>query len=131
MVRRTPRSTRTDTLFPYTTLFRSILSQTLIFGRLRNVDPAWCHEVSHRMAVQQQVVGDDPSMTVPPDGLRAHQGQAAVTAEFHQPAERPPNLFAEHEISVVGAPEHPPDVVQGLFAAVMARPESRTSRRGA
>src|SRR3546814_14239399 len=90
MVRRTPRSTRTDTLFPYTTLFRSILSQTLIFGRLRNVDPAWCHEVSHRMAVQQQVVGDDPSMTAPPDGLRAHQGQAAVTAEFHQPAERLP-----------------------------------------
>src|SRR3546814_6033991 len=26
MIRRTPRSTRTDTLFPYTTLFRSILA---------------------------------------------------------------------------------------------------------
>src|SRR3546814_17491677 len=26
MIRRPPRSTRTDTLFPYTTLFRSILS---------------------------------------------------------------------------------------------------------
>src|SRR3546814_5092548 len=26
MLRRTPRSTRTDTLFPYTTLFRSALS---------------------------------------------------------------------------------------------------------
>src|SRR3546814_20498696 len=25
MIRRTPRSTRTDTLFPYTTLFRSII----------------------------------------------------------------------------------------------------------
>src|SRR3546814_13267417 len=25
MIRRTPRSTRTDTLFPYTTLFRSVL----------------------------------------------------------------------------------------------------------
>src|SRR3546814_7960519 len=27
MIRRPPRSTRTDTLFPYTTLFRSIVSQ--------------------------------------------------------------------------------------------------------
>src|SRR3546814_15928768 len=29
MIRRPPRSTRTDTLFPYTTLFRSILLETL------------------------------------------------------------------------------------------------------
>src|SRR3546814_9311986 len=27
MIRRPPRSTRTDTLFPYTTLFRSVLGQ--------------------------------------------------------------------------------------------------------
>src|SRR3546814_7742641 len=30
MIRRPPRSTRTDTLFPYTTLFRSLLPQALI-----------------------------------------------------------------------------------------------------
>src|SRR3546814_5011421 len=29
MIRRPPRSTRTDTLFPYTTLFRSILVQQM------------------------------------------------------------------------------------------------------
>src|SRR3546814_11892806 len=29
MIRRPPRSTRTDTLFPYTTLFRSLLDQTV------------------------------------------------------------------------------------------------------
>src|SRR3546814_21121861 len=32
MIRRPPRSTRTDTLFPYTTLFRSSLLATLIGG---------------------------------------------------------------------------------------------------
>src|SRR3546814_15266502 len=32
MIRRPPRSTRTDTLFPYTTLFRSLLSMTLNVG---------------------------------------------------------------------------------------------------
>src|SRR3546814_1661333 len=30
MIRRPPRSTRTDTLFPYTTLFRSLLGERLI-----------------------------------------------------------------------------------------------------
>src|SRR3546814_5412272 len=29
MIRRPPRSTRTDTLFPYTTLFRSVAAQAL------------------------------------------------------------------------------------------------------
>src|SRR3546814_17823919 len=30
MIRRPPRSTRTDTLFPYTTLFRSVLATILV-----------------------------------------------------------------------------------------------------
>src|SRR3546814_4371297 len=37
MIRRPPRSTRTDTLFPYTTLFRSVAiacTNDKIFGRL-------------------------------------------------------------------------------------------------
>src|SRR3546814_20142227 len=38
MIRRPPRSTRTDTLFPYTTLFRSILDSVEATGRLVIVD---------------------------------------------------------------------------------------------
>src|SRR3546814_3827262 len=38
MIRRPPRSTRTDTLFPYTTLFRSG-SQYPIIGRTASPDP--------------------------------------------------------------------------------------------
>src|SRR3546814_8303644 len=33
MLRRPPRSTRTDTLFPYTTLFRSSIGQTAIIAQ--------------------------------------------------------------------------------------------------
>src|SRR3546814_6568295 len=32
MIRRSPRSTRTDILFPYTTLFRSLVDQVVAFG---------------------------------------------------------------------------------------------------
>src|SRR3546814_10847822 len=40
MIRRPPRSTRTDTLFPYTTLFRSDRSRTTPIGRSRSQDAA-------------------------------------------------------------------------------------------
>src|SRR3546814_10587111 len=36
MIRRPPRSTRTDTLFPYTTLFRSWLCRSVIHTPARN-----------------------------------------------------------------------------------------------
>src|SRR3546814_18680931 len=39
MIRRPPRSTRTDTLFPYTTLFRSVREGALIFGRHHDTQP--------------------------------------------------------------------------------------------
>src|SRR3546814_20576316 len=39
MIRPPPRSTRTDTLFPYTTLFRSPRSGTTLMHALMSVDP--------------------------------------------------------------------------------------------
>src|SRR3546814_14625248 len=41
MIRRPPRSTRTDTLFPYTTLFRSILRPIQAAIRARGDEAAW------------------------------------------------------------------------------------------
>src|SRR3546814_897966 len=38
MIRRTPSSTRTDTLFPYTTLFRSQLTPFVTTRRSRNIN---------------------------------------------------------------------------------------------
>src|SRR3546814_1910741 len=38
MIRRPPISTRTDTLFPYTTLFRSYLDQVFVHGEI-HADP--------------------------------------------------------------------------------------------
>src|SRR3546814_17469124 len=40
MIRRPPRSTRTDTLFPYTTLFRSDGRDTRLFGETLRREPA-------------------------------------------------------------------------------------------
>src|SRR3546814_18312947 len=46
MVRRPPRSTRTDTLFPYTTLFRSLSGNRP--AKRRNFRPTFAHKwISH------------------------------------------------------------------------------------
>src|SRR3546814_8966709 len=52
MIRRPPRSTRTDTLFPYTTLFRSALELKIV-GRVRedHVDRGLRHGLHQRDAV--------------------------------------------------------------------------------
>src|SRR3546814_11752165 len=38
MIRRPPRSTRTDTLFPYTTLFRSVPEAEIVFNEIKKND---------------------------------------------------------------------------------------------
>src|SRR3546814_4564265 len=61
MIRRPPRSTRTDTLFPYTTLFRSRFADDIIFLRhlrderiaLRITDQGGCD--AHRPAGVQHM----------------------------------------------------------------------------
>src|SRR3546814_4244302 len=55
MIRRPPRSTRTDTLFPYTTLFRSIGARGVKDRAAHPVDPA------HRLAVEPAGIGRDAS----------------------------------------------------------------------
>src|SRR3546814_11314793 len=57
MIRRTPRSTRTDTLFPYTTLFRSL--------------PAG-------FEIGRAIVDDDDVISVPGKSLGMQRRQAVV-----------------------------------------------------
>src|SRR3546814_1138802 len=54
MIRRPPRSTRTDTLFPYTTLFRSVGEIQLVEGRrleCRAIADGAAQPVGQRIAV--------------------------------------------------------------------------------
>src|SRR3546814_3567678 len=66
MIRRPPRSTRTDTLFPYTTLFRSQLHRQLV-GQLLGAHGA---AVTHLVGVDHQSLGDGGAEAVGLD----HQG---------------------------------------------------------
>src|SRR3546814_10761685 len=59
MIRRPPRSTRTDTLFPYTTLFRS-------HGRVRGEEAAAAHCLD-RFGVRQPGLGDQLADALQPE----------------------------------------------------------------
>src|SRR3546814_15220262 len=73
MIRRPPRSTRTDTLFPYTTLFRSLLVAKGAGGRgrARRADPRpACGRTARKL-----YPGLAAPQGVPPDQKRqAHRG---------------------------------------------------------
>src|SRR3546814_15246006 len=60
MIRRTPRSTRTDTLFPYTTLFRSSQNGAEIAGIAKGLrdDPDVCAGAVNLLQRRQPVTVD-------------------------------------------------------------------------
>src|SRR3546814_3856352 len=59
MIRRPPRSTRTDTRFPYTTLFRSIPRDDAGGDRAREADQGWlaCPETGADSGGERRVAG--------------------------------------------------------------------------
>src|SRR3546814_14863243 len=68
MIRRPPRSTRTDTLFPYTTLFRSLDDHRVGAGGKEGAG-----EDSHRLAGADAAVGRSACGAFAGDGPRTGQ----------------------------------------------------------
>src|SRR3546814_16881928 len=79
MIRRPPRSTRTDTLFPYTTLFRSAAGKERVNAHL----------------LRLQIPDGRGGTLVHRWNLRAGPDVAAVVAELHHAVERPPRRMGE------------------------------------
>src|SRR3546814_4250320 len=74
MIRRPPRSTRTDTLFPYTTLFRS--GRPALAGDLDEM-----RALQGTLAEQYAVVRQDRHWHAPDAGEAANQGGAVERLE--------------------------------------------------
>src|SRR3546814_12946293 len=79
MVRRPPRSTRNDTFFPYTTLFRS-RERRIELGEIRELvgragrrEGAGQREQHHALALEVVVGG----LVLPAEGIRAFDGFVA------------------------------------------------------
>src|SRR3546814_16879036 len=72
MIRRPPRSTRTDTLFPYTTLFRSV-------GGLDHIDQRGQCGFLHRLAEFGDIGARDEGAAIAAD---PHRGDARMGVAF-------------------------------------------------
>src|SRR3546814_14636322 len=90
MMRQPPRSTRTDTLFPYTTLFRSVVDDGAVGDagavgeRVRGV-AAVVHQVDDVDATHaDQVIGEQAAVAAPPHRLAAHHGDGRFGGESQQ-----------------------------------------------
>src|SRR3546814_1915917 len=68
MILRPPRSTRTDTLFPYTTLFRSSPEATLDALETSRIDLAVSTGLAAAKSVQETVLHDDAVVVIARDG---------------------------------------------------------------
>src|SRR3546814_12118036 len=105
MIRRPPRSTRTDTLFPYTTLFRSEGGpadiQPILGKAHRHIEPKPRRQ--HRAFRRSLIKGDHALAQMRPSTHR-HAINADRYAPRHRPGDKPllglaaaPIIFAELE----------------------------------
>src|SRR3546814_7384822 len=75
MIRRPPRSTRTDTLFPYTTLFRSLATRR-IMGQSCEFPPGECSYGTGKVKLRpRQIFRVFPGVGEQPQGKRSKQQQ--------------------------------------------------------
>src|SRR3546814_18035228 len=95
MIRRPPRSTRTDTLFPYTTLFRSLRSLLLALTLL-GTGCAAPDDNAEATLLDSHVAFVRPRVEVPAGPPLAPPGEPSIAAPpAPPPAEPPPILDAE------------------------------------
>src|SRR3546814_3961368 len=99
MIRRPPRSTSTDTPFPYTTLFRSLVEQRDLLAHRRDPGPRDPHRDEHRQAELHALGVDrihpgrvDRHLRGHPVGEQRHRPQPVLLVEpdevphaFHAP----------------------------------------------
>src|SRR3546814_11840022 len=82
MIRRTPRSTRTDTLFPYTTLFRSLMrkaSAVIPHPHFKGVYPA---DAGRGLARSRLGIEEDSFLLLLPGSIRPYKNAEALIAAF-------------------------------------------------
>src|SRR3546814_2173003 len=78
MIRRPPRSTRTDTLFPYTTLFRSAHRRTGDNRRKRSVRPLRGSFSDKSLAAKRHKARRRAEWKTACDKIRQHSGQCGL-----------------------------------------------------
>src|SRR3546814_13987829 len=120
MIRRPPRSTRTDTLFPYTTLFRSVLLQS---QQLKQALAPYCigGTWGRLLDAEAERLGEADVQAFETEGLVGAGSAAAVLSYlFHRISDRldgsPPLIIIYEGWVVLASPDfaaQPPELANG------------------
>src|SRR3546814_9276139 len=99
MIRRPPRSTRTDTLFPYTTLFRSLRAEATIMGTslhtlVQMVDNGLGLTMLPEMAIRNGILNNTDIVARPLKSEHAYRSVALVWRK-NSPREKEFRLLAQ------------------------------------
>src|SRR3546814_11088326 len=90
MIRRPPRSTRTDTLFPYTTLFRSRLAcQAPIGGEIKKDGPPFGTQRGKPRLAERLILRDRPALCGRCFITHGKQGRPTSQHQQHGKADDP------------------------------------------
>src|SRR3546814_4133529 len=83
MIRPPPRSTRTDTLFPYTTLFRSYPDRFRSFDRIRRIELLSLLLLLRRWGARLMAMSTDHTAEVPGFSVPVHRALTEPRSEEH------------------------------------------------
>src|SRR3546814_2406028 len=83
MIRRPPRSTRTDTLFPYTTLFRSLSASRPTTNRARPSSRAWANSTSKSWSTMKREFKVEANVGAPQVAYREYLAKKVDRSEEH------------------------------------------------
>src|SRR3546814_5452475 len=113
MIRRPPRSTRTDTLFPYTTRFRS-----------RGAE----RRQQRHLGQHQRIAGVDPGEDAEGgDGLKAARGIAGMSVDIFEAVDLSVGGRHEFDDPLARMRRDPRRLFEQVPAAVIGRSEEHTS----
>src|SRR3546814_10190788 len=105
MIRRPPRSTRTDTLFPYTTLFRSGAIELVEMASRRIWRCAWSFETSLRLRLRLRSVSPQEERRLGPQAPGKSKIRLAMTLSMTSLV--PPSIELALVLSHPRARAHP------------------------
>lgn len=108
---------------------RPVRPHTRAGRKLRGVDLVEPHDVHHRSALRQQVVGNDTTMAAPPHRFSAHDRAAIVAAQRSQLIQSASECFSCRVIGIVSEGSDLPERIERWCRALFPVPQTAKNRQ--
>ena len=120
---------RTD-FFPRGRIYkRPVRQHTRARRKLRSIDLVQPHDVHHRNALRQQVIGNDAAVATPPHRFSAHDRAAIVTGQRSQLIQSRSECFTCRVIGIVSEGGDLPECIERWRRALLPVPQTAKSRQ--